>query len=255
MSRMRFETRILCLSLAATLPLAWSSGAHATDGPAPVAAEPQAAQLPVEELQVLDEIWVRGKHLSSEVVRAEDDFYRLYNKLNRNSDYDVSCGYMRLDRRSMIMQRTCVPGFLVDHMVTIGFGGTAAAQWFGGASTAPCNRMSAVNDIGGGTTTYYTADCGSFIAQVGSPFGYTTYQYNRYDGISSLLLAAHRQDLADNILKVAHSDPVLLEKATRLARLYQEMKKVQARYVEVKTAEGPGQKPGSMQKTGNPNNR
>ena len=93
-----------------------ASGAHAADVSTPsVVNAADTAQKPIEEVEELDEIWVRGKRLSEVIEDAEDDFFLLYNKLSKNYEYDVFCGRMSLNTGSMIMIRKCVPGFIVTN--------------------------------------------------------------------------------------------------------------------------------------------
>src|SRR5690606_37366877 len=65
----------------------------------------------------LDEVWVHGKSLARRIEQAEDDFFRLYNALNRDDRFDVHCGAVALHAGSMIMRRTCMPGFVADRLV------------------------------------------------------------------------------------------------------------------------------------------
>src|SRR5690606_610822 len=65
----------------------------------------------------LDEVWVHGKSLARRIEQAEDDFFQLYNALNRDDRFDVLCGDMALHAGSMIMRRTCMPGFLADRLM------------------------------------------------------------------------------------------------------------------------------------------
>ena len=91
----------------------------------------------MEELVVLSEVWVRGKKLARRVADAEDRLFKAYNKVNKNNIYDVHCGFLKLQPDSMIMSRTCLPGYLSD----INY-----ARYYPGASIstadAPAIRMS-----------------------------------------------------------------------------------------------------------------
>ncbi len=111
-------TRSLCLKVAVMLSLATVAGASvAADAPAPTAV-PQSttAQAPAEELDDLDEIWIRGKHLSEVIEKAEDDFFVIYNKVNtRTTSSTLFCGRMALNEGSMIMVRKCTPRFVVNN--------------------------------------------------------------------------------------------------------------------------------------------
>src|SRR5690606_28672554 len=55
--------------------------------------------------------------LARRIEQAEDDFFQLYNALNRDDRFDVHCGDVALHAGSMIMRRTCMPGFVADRLV------------------------------------------------------------------------------------------------------------------------------------------
>lgn len=87
--------------------------------PAPVAT---SVALVTEDNQpdlVLDEVIVRGKKLAQTITDAEDDFYKLYNKLNKDDKYDVNCAQLNTnpDANSRITSRVCLPGFVADAIV------------------------------------------------------------------------------------------------------------------------------------------
>jgi len=232
---MNSMTRLATLSLYATFAgmLSFAApGTHAADTP-PAAPAAVTAQAPVAEPQELEEIWVRGKSLSRAIADAEDDVYQLYNKLNKDSDYDITCGYMSLQRGSMIMRRACTPGFFADYVR----GGlvrgrlTVFGSFFPGFqadSTTQCNQMAPIRDLYASSDTYVAA-CAATDSTYYAPPTYEVMQT-----LPAAMTTERRQAFASNVLKVIHSDPVLLEKATHLARLYQEMESVKSQYVKVK---------------------
>jgi hypothetical protein len=115
---MSFAIRNRVLSwLAAMLPaIALPASAMAADATAPA----DAAATPVEEAIVLEEVLVRGKRLEQRIVEAENEFYKVYNQLNKNDKYDMSCPELNIDpdnRTSRITTRVCLPGFVADAMV------------------------------------------------------------------------------------------------------------------------------------------
>ena len=119
-----------------------ANAVHAADASASAELNPPtAAQSPVEQIGTLDEVWVYGKRLSREIEAAEDDFFVLYNKLNKDSQYDVHCGRMALNKGSMLMVRACVPGFIVynygDVFGRVALGGCGG---FGRATSATTVR-------------------------------------------------------------------------------------------------------------------
>ena len=61
----------------------------------------------------LDEVVIEGKRLyqlRKEIVAAEDRFFKLYNELNKDDDYDVQCAN-EANTGSRIKQRVCKPVF------------------------------------------------------------------------------------------------------------------------------------------------
>ncbi len=113
-------TKNSCLTLVAALCLAGTAVSLAADAPAassPTA--PTQAQSPPEQLEELDEVVVRGRRLQEDIVKAEDNFYKLYNQLNKNDDYDVNCTYLNNPDNpgSKIKVRMCIPGFVADAIV------------------------------------------------------------------------------------------------------------------------------------------
>jgi hypothetical protein len=180
---------------------------------------------PLEELEV---VWVHGKSLANRITDAEDEFFALYNKVNRNNKFDVRCGYMSLTRDSMIMVRTCVPQFL--------------ANYSRGASGFTINTVPRFASTFGGYDGY-----GSSYGYSGRGYdihGNNSYNYGSYGYVSGRnyayapppdLMAMHyRQDYAKNVIDVIYSDPGLLEKAKGLAVLYKEMETMQGRYRELR---------------------
>lgn len=211
----RMFTRFFRAALATALSAAWATGAYAADLPSPgsVAAQQAAAQKPIEELQELDEIWVRGKWLSGMIEGAEDDFFLLYNRLNKDSQYDVHCGRMALNAGSMIMIRKCTPGFIVyNYTDALGRG----------IGTIGCSSES-------------SGTCGGFT----DAFGYSAPAFPAFvPPPPEALLMAKGPAYAANVVKVVKSDPRLLEKVKDLGILYKDMELVQGHYVKVK-GDGP----------------
>lgn len=84
---------------------------------APRALSPQ--ETPIEELVELDEVIVRGGRLKDRIIKAEDEFYKLFNQLNTDDRYDTSCPYLNTDPDnpgSRLQFRMCLPGFVADAM-------------------------------------------------------------------------------------------------------------------------------------------
>jgi hypothetical protein len=202
------------LSLISAILLSVATATSASAAEAPLTPSPlpaSAASQPAQELDELDEVWVRGKRLSDVIEEAEDEFFRVYNKLNKNHDYDVHCGYMDLSRMSMAMMRTCVPGFIVYTYYDLA--GRAVQRCSDSTSSIDLNTTSL--GTGGG---YYG---GCTYAPLPPP---------------ELLAMRHRDEYKENVLKVIGGNERLRGMAARLAGLYGEMEALQNRYVSIKGA-------------------
>jgi hypothetical protein len=197
--------RDLCLSLAAMLPIAMAAGtcSAATTQPTAAAAPtpaPAAAQAD-EKLQQLEQIWAHGKRLAHRIEDAEDEFFPLYNKVNKNDDYDIKCGYAYLSADTMIMGRACVAGFLGKDYgpPPVSSGSCYGTYYYGGY--------------------YTTAGC----------------DYGGFEPLSiAFIVMAKSEDMRKNMTRVITNDPVLLEKAAHLGDLYLELSSIQNRFRTVK---------------------
>ncbi len=114
-NRMRSVTIHPCLAIAATLCAVMATGVCAA-ADTPTTAEASAPATTQQPLEQLDEIWVRGVRLARAITDAQDDVVRLYNKLNKDYRYGITCGYASISQGSMIMQRVCMPNFVVDSL-------------------------------------------------------------------------------------------------------------------------------------------
>jgi hypothetical protein len=220
------------MTLAAVVSVSVSNGAYAGADPLPAAGSPpDTAEKPAKPIDELKEVWVRGKRLSQVIEDAEDDFFDLYNKLNKDSQYDVYCGSMSLYSSSMIMVRKCVPGFIAFNYGDA-FGRVRYTQ-FGGASyggfgysDAYAGGYSRFGDWGSRPDMYFSGYADEYAFGPAIPV---------FAGPSSAeMLMSKRPAYAANVLKVVKSDPRLLEKVRALDGLYGEMQQVQGHYVKVK---------------------
>lgn len=209
--RMHGATVFLFMTFAAILLPATAADAGAAELPAAPATRAQ-------QLQELDEIWVRGKRLSEVIEDAEDEFFELYNKINRNHDYDVFCGYMNLSRASLAMTRTCMPGFYVYNYLDLA-----------GRAVPSCSSY--------GST--YIGGTGGFGYAEGAHYAGSYYAGCTHAPMPSpeLLALSHREPYRRNVMKIIGSDERLRNMATRLAGLYGEMEVEQGRYVGIKDAQ------------------
>ncbi len=203
-SRMRFGTTPVYAALATMLCLGMTTGAGAAIESSTAA---PSAQRPIEELEQLAEIRVRGKSLAFEISDAEDDFFKLYNKLNKNGSYDISCGYMNFSG-SLIRTRACVPGFLTSR------------PSYGGGGCSSYSEYTVIYDLNSSAPRYQSGGC---------------FQGPAYTGPSAEALIMHRgADYVDHVIKIINSDQRLRAKVRNIDALYAELQRVQGRYDEVR---------------------
>jgi hypothetical protein len=212
---MNLATKAFCLTLATFLSAGLVTTAGAADA-APAAAG-ATAQTPINQVQELDEILVRGKRLRDAIADAEDDFFALYNKLNKDDDYSTSCIYVNTDPDSQIKSRLCIPGFLADAL--------ADQVYFAEQCQSPGQDEDG-NDFP-------------------PPPCYTPPP-------PTLVLQERSKDYANNLKKVIKSDDRLGSMAGNLDNLYHELVGVQTQYLKVKAAELQAKEPAkASDKSGN----
>jgi hypothetical protein len=160
-------------------------------------------------VQELEEILVRGKRLRELIAEAEDDFFALYNRLNKDDDYSTSCIYVNTDTDTQIRSRLCIPGFMADAL--------ADQVYFQEQCQSP-GQDEEGND-------YPPPPC------------YTPPP-------PQLVLMERSAQYANNLMKVIKSDDRLGSMAGNLDDLYRELVGIQQQYIRVKTAEMQGKEAG-----------
>lgn len=192
-SKMCLAARKVCLALVSVLCVDLAMGAGA-----------DADRQPVAEPDELEAIWVHGKSLVQRIEEAEDEFFEIYNKLNKTNRYDVQCGVTALSRDSMIMVRKCAPEYRLSY------------------------------------ATYYLPDQ-NYGRYVGTSIGGDCWgsSYNdctRWPGREVTVLQGtigNQAEYARNVLNVIQSDQGLQARAADLGKLYTELELTQQRYVEL----------------------
>ena len=105
-----------CLSMVFAGALMVSPWA-AAQSQAPAAASPGAVSAfaaEAEQVDDLDEVVVTGVRLYDRIVKAEDKFFKLYNELNKDHDFDTNCANVAVNPDSRIEQRFCMPSFFAE---------------------------------------------------------------------------------------------------------------------------------------------
>lgn len=240
------------------------TGGVAIAAEASVAGEVASVATPpaVEDLIELDEVWVRGKSLTRLIEEAENALFARYNELNTNDSYDVHCGDAVLYRGSLIMTRTCVPGFLAGRAMSRRYSRAGGGDYTPQIAMAPsvtCYGLPSVGSGDGGV--YFEGGCyGSLPGYSGGYPSYGSYYggtgsswdsyYASFGGMGAVsdrqldasmmqLEAVHRrQEYSDTVLKVIQGDQQLLEMAQELALLYGDMELAQQRYKQIRTERG-----------------
>lgn len=167
---------------------------------AAVVAPGAATEKPAEELEELDEVIVTGGRLYDRIVKAEDKFFKLYNELNEDDDFDTNCANVIIDADSRIEQRFCMPSFFAD-------------------AKAEQVRLSQY--------------CLSL--QEKDEEGVVTSNGACYEPPSADQLFYHRRnDYVTNMLKVIDSDPDLRQIADEVEALHRERAQYENRYNELR---------------------
>ncbi len=98
------------------LSLAMAASASATGAQGAETAMGSTAAAPAEPLMELDEVLVHGKRLQERIVEAENEFYKLFNEINKEDDYDTNCALLNLsaDTGSRLNSRLCMPVFVAN---------------------------------------------------------------------------------------------------------------------------------------------
>jgi hypothetical protein len=220
----RKATGISGLPLVILLSLSTMSGAWAADIPVAATATATAAaaaQPPAAPDEELAEILVRGKSLSREISEAEDAFFAVYNKVNKNDAFSITCGDAPMNPGSMIKLRACLPGFVVE-----AYRNRHAGRRAGLASYPVVRRCGSVTQVGMDGELFYTADYDCLNA------GPMTYDSGTYFAGPSLdaLISLRSNELAVHMMMVINSDPRLKQMGEYLASLYQESSSMRTRY-------------------------
>jgi len=197
----------------ATLLLAATPARPAASGDITAAATPAADS---GEMLELGEIWVRGRKLSVVIENAEADFFRLFNKINKARDYDITCGDLRPERDSPAMTRVCVPEFIgrVYNATYVPQAATSMClghSWSFGSQGMSC--QTGIHQRGGNPIIVgpMVRDEASFREQ--------------------------KLEMQRNFMRVVYSDQQLLDKATKLAGLYAELAAVRTSYTAASAAD------------------
>jgi hypothetical protein len=224
-----------CLTLAAALSVAMVSGlcaaTDATDTKVTNAPSPAAAAMSRRHAQdELKEVRDRGRLLAHEISDVEDDFYKRYNKVNRNKDYEVFCRSKARLQEGQFRTQTCEPRYAIQR----------ETQYTSGTITMNCGYRGGGL---GGIDPYFDGGCAYVthvpgLNHVSSIVSSETAQQGRTESEARKSLhdgyGAHFKD-------VVISDSRLFKQYLRLTGLNEKMNETESRYAEIRKAvQGPG---------------
>lgn len=155
---------------------------------------------PAVNLEELEAVVVHGQKFEEEVLESESRFYGLYNQLNANDDFDVSCDYFWWEDRSErvfgpgVARRGCVPMYFVEAVAdnfswlaamsrcatpSSNVGSYRIQSWDGGA-------VGYEPYVGSMSSTFSTGTCSAVYAPA-PPHAQQSYLSRRADFVANLV--------------------------------------------------------------------
>jgi hypothetical protein len=201
----------------------------------------------IDQLQELDEVVVRGERLRDVIIKAEDEFYKLYNQLNKNDKYDVSCPQLNIspDGGSRINSRMCLPGFVADAIADFAVYKISCEPTFANFDTNRDGRVSRMESMVNGDLQFQFDELDlnddDNLDQHAEFRAFETWALMNLNCFRppapDLVLMEGTEKWYTHMLTVTNSDPRLKEMAGKLDGLHQEMTTVQRRYRQVSDAQ------------------
>ncbi|MFO7325762.1 MAG: hypothetical protein DIU62_008610 [Pseudomonadota bacterium] len=198
-----------------------------------------------EPLQELDEILVHGKRLRDRIVEAENEFYKLYNQINKDNDYDMNCTLLNLsaDTGSRLNQRVCLPVFAAEAIAEYTVFRAQCQPPMDGFDEFSCldrnrdERLSrqeaAVRPSLDAQFMTLDADLNGYLTRDELPPEGTGGAQGYIPPPPELVIAERSKRWYDHMMAVIRSDPRLQEMAGRLDELHMEMTLTQRRVAEI----------------------
>lgn len=234
---MKRMTTIFCVTLAVGLAGAMSGPAFGGAAPEDDAMEqatvnPERAQ---EVLMELEEVVVQGKRLQQRIVEAEDEFYKLFNQINTNDDYDTNCPYLDLsaDGGSRINSRVCMPVFVANAIADYTVWRRQCQPPLDGFDEFSCLDRNRDERLTWQEAAVRPSLDAQFFMLDADNSGYLTRDELPDEGMSGpvgyqppppeLVLAEGSNRWYEHTLKVINSDPRLQEMAGRLDDMHREL--------------------------------
>lgn len=203
------------------------------------AAPAESPQPPLdgERFDELEEVVVRGKRLYEAIVEAEDEFFKLYNEVDKNRRYRIQCVRLNANPDKSFAgtdDRVCMPGFMVDATVDwTGWKVRCQPEFSdfdgnrdGGISIieAQANRDLATDMMIGGKSRIYPREFEEWARDV------IANANCHIPPPPELVLMDGSAAWQQHMLEVTNSDPRLHEMADRLGGMYYELRTAQLEY-------------------------
>jgi hypothetical protein len=190
--------RRACMAVMGALTLATAPWAMAQQT-APAAAQAAAGQATAPPDDI-DEVVVQGGRLYDRIVSAEDRFFKLYNELNKEDDFDTNCAFLPIDSESRMEQRFCMPSFFAD-------------------ATAERIRLDQY------CKSLIEKDEDGNVLSEGACYSPPTAEQ---------IFFSRREAYVSNVIKVIDSDPRLKKMATELDAMHRERDALSHKYDDIK---------------------
>lgn len=196
-------------------------------------------------LQQLDEIMVYGKRLRDRIVEAENEFYKLYNQLNKDDDYDVNCALLNLsaDTGSRLNQRLCLPVFAAEAIAEYTVFRRMCQPPLDGFDEFSCLDRNDDERLSRQEAAVRPSLDAQFMTLDADYNGYLTRDELPEEGFGAspaymppppeLVIAERSKRWYDHMMTVIKSHPRLQEMAGRLDELHMEMVMTQQRVAQI----------------------
>jgi hypothetical protein len=239
----------LWVVLAGVLLGATASGAMAATATAgsPPVTKWRVGDIPAEntELDELDEVLVWGRRATVLIADLEDDYYKRYNKLNKDKRYDVHCSYINTDPDnpgSALRSRICMPEFVIDAMVDWAQGRCEIPD-FTSLDLNKDNVLSEAEAAGNKQLLDQVFEMDTnrdrritFVEFLERPEAVNPVACYQPPSPEQVLMAGTDKWYAQ-MMKVTSSDPQLLEMASNLGTLYGQLRVLEKQAVKLEARE------------------
>jgi hypothetical protein len=243
---MRRNLRILVAGLSGLLGAVAGASAATPEAPTTVATKWLVGDIPPDTtaLDELDEVLVWGRRAAIAIADLEDDYYKRYNKLNKNNNYDVHCSYINTDPDnpgSQLQSRICIPEFVIDAMSEWAQGRCDQQDFF----SLDLNKDHVLSESEAAGSRQLLPQLYELDTNHDRRITYTEF-INKADESPipcyqppppEAVLVAGTDKWYRQMVKVTHSDPQLHEMASNLGVLYGQLRVLQKQAVKLEAAE------------------